>query len=517
MMRRYLCALSALALVLSTACSRPAATTAAATATAAAVPAATATDATTAVVAATAVASAVAGTTSATTLSGITSAARAIPSTFNVAWKPQTVQIDAATVSAAFRGVGDDGSLTFDAATAPTIAALVPNNVVIFSGLMLARVTSVTNSGGVLHVNVTPAALDDAIASGTISWKTAAIDWGSVAFTPPPGLHRVEIADDPILRVERFFAAPASASGSAVHYAGKVKKWSIKLNLTPQNGNLQMDLDASKTIDGGTIDVHGVGELDNLTNSVNITLNSGATTRIDFDAGSLHGKVDFTWSVAFDKEHGGNKLPELNETDVESLPFALTYPMLVGPIPFKLRIASGFVFAPTFTSKVTVAQGHLHQSFGGDVSLASTTSNGAPSPAASAAASPAAAGAPGDTSSTMTSDVENDAYGGTMSVAPLGLSTTLMLPSISLALGGPPEFDKLLAGGPYALLFTQANFIATGPISIAACERREINFIVSVGYSTGMLSKVLKPWRKEVFRKTNSVVIPPNIRLCQPH
>jgi hypothetical protein len=91
-----------------------------------------------------------------------------------------------------------------------------------------------------------------------------------------------------------------------------------------------------------------------------------------------------------------------------------------------------------------------------------------------------------------------------------------MLPSVALALGGPPEFDKVLAGGPYALLLTQANFIATGPISIAACERRELNFIVRVGYKTGMLSKVIKPWSKEVYRKSSQLVMPPNIRLCQP-
>ena len=61
---------------------------------------------------------------------------------------------------------------------------------------------------------------------------------------------------------------------------------------------------------------------------------------------------------------------------VESLSFALTYPFLVGPIPFKLKITSGFAFEPAFTSKATVAQGALHQSFGGDVSLASDTSSG---------------------------------------------------------------------------------------------------------------------------------------------
>lgn len=478
-MRSLLSGIAILALLSSVACSRPAATS---------------------------------GTTTATA----TGAAQALPSTFNVVWQPQTVQVDAATVTNTYRGVGDDGSLTFDAAAAPSIAALTPGAVVVFAGLMLARVTSVTNEGGLLHVNVTPAQLDDAIASGTIAWKAVPIDWGHVAFAPPSGMHRVDVADDPLLRVERWFAAPASAAGSAVHYAGKVKKWAVKLDLTPQSGNLLMDLDATKTINGGTIDVHGVGELDNLTNSVNITLSNGATTRIDFDASNLHGKVDFTWSVAFDKEHGGDDLPELGETDVENLPFKLTYPMLVGPIPFKLQISSGFAFAPTFSSKVTVAQGHLHQSFGGDVSLASDASSGAPAAGASPAAAPAG-GAAGDTTSTMTSDVVNDSYGGTMSVAPLGLSSTLALPSISLALGGPPEFDKVLAGGPYALLMTQANFIATGPMSIAACERREINFIVAVGYKTGMLSKVIKPWRKEVFRKSNSVVVPPNIRLCQPH
>jgi hypothetical protein len=449
-------------------------------------------------------------TSAATPAPSSTAVAQAFPTTFDVTWQPQTVQIDTATVNAAYRGVGADGSLTFDAAAAPSIASLGTGSVVVFAGLMLGRVASVTNTAGLLHVNATPVALDDAIASGHIAWQ-APVDFGRIAFEPPPGMHRIDVADDPVLRMEHWFAAPAGADSAAVHYAGTVKKWKVKLDLTPQRGNLLMDLDASKEIDGGKIDVHGVGELDNLTNSVNITLDNGATTRIDFDAGNLRGKVDFTWSVAFDKEHGGDRITELNESDVESLPFALTYPFLVGPIPFKLRITSGFAFAPTFTSKATVAQGTLHQSFGGDVSLTSDTSSGSPD------ASPnPGAGGDANSRSTMTSDGSIDSYGGTLSVAPLGLSSTLMLPSINLALGGPPEFDKVLAGGPYALLLTQANFIATGPLSIAACERRELNFIVRVGYKTGMLSKVIKPWSKEVFRKSSQLVMPPNIRLCQP-
>ena len=414
--------------------------------------------------------------------------------TFDVQWKPETKVIDAATVTGAYRGVATDGSLIFDS-SATSIAALTPGTVVAFSGLALRKVTSVSTSGSQIHVATTPAALDQAIANGHIAWKLP-VDFSKVALSVPRGFHRV---DPPQTFAERLFAEPADAAESGIDVEGKFKDWDVTLKLTPQNGNLMMDLEASKEVTGGKLDVHGTGEIDSLTSAVDITIADGSTTRIDFDNGNLHGKLDMKWSVAFDRVSGDEKA-KLDEEDVENLPFALTFPFPVGPLPFELRIKSGFAFAPTFTAKTTVAQGEYTESFGGDAGID-------------------ASGAGDPQTTPITGDGSIATYGGTLALAPLGLSTTMELPELELSLGAPEALEAIVgeaSASAYVALLTQANFIATGTLSIAQCERRELNIIGVAGVRAGLLGFEMKPHRKQYTIKTYSQVEPPNITLCQP-
>jgi hypothetical protein len=263
-----------------------------------------------------------------------------------------------------------------------------------------------------------------------------------------------------------------------------------------------MEIDAKKTgAGGGTIELHAVGELDSLTNSVEIALANGSTTKISFDNGNLHGKVAFTWNVAFDAAHGGEDIKTLNEAEVEKLPIGLSVPFLVGPLPFSLKVKAAFAFSPFFSSKTTVAQGEYHTSFGGDVSMDKSST----APATSAG------------SVQGTGDIAS--YGGTLSVAPLGLSTTMMLPKIQLTLGAPEPLESVLgetAGGPYFAMMTQANFVATGPLSIVPCERRELNVIAIVGADASLLGHSIgKTDPKTVFSKNHTEIVPNNIKLCQ--
>ena len=414
--------------------------------------------------------------------------------TFDVQWKPETKVIDAATVSGAYKGTAPDGSLIFDS-SATSIAALTPGTVVVFSGLALRKVTSVSTSGSEIHVATGPAALDQAIASGHIAWKLP-VDFSKVAFSVPAGFHRV---DPPQTFAERLFAEPAEAAESGIDVEGKFKDWEVTLKLTPENGNLSMDLDASKDVAGGKIDVHGTGELDSLTSGVDITVGDGSTTRIDFDNGNLKGNLDMKWSVGFDRVSGDEEA-KLNEEDVENLPFALTFPFAVGPLPFELRIKTGFAFAPTFTAKTTVAQGEYKISFGGDAGVDQSGD--------------------GDPQTTpMTGDGSITEYGGTLALAPLGLSTTLELPEVELSLGAPEALEEIVgeaSAGAYVALLTQVNFIATGALSIAQCERRELNIIGVAGIRAGLLGFEMKPHRKQYTINSYSQVEPPNITLCQP-
>jgi hypothetical protein len=450
-----------------------------------------------------------------------------ITQTYNVTYKPGTKVIDAPTVAGAYQGVGSDGSLLFDARSAPAVAALTPQSVVIFAGLALRRVVSVAQAGNTLHVFTGPATLDEAIADGHIAWELP-VAFGRVAFAPPPGFHRV-FGPSVASAWQQPFLAEALADEPGYTFSGTVEDWDVTVKLVPDNGDLHMDLDAGRTIGGGKIELHGIGELDSLTNSVNITLSNGTTTQLSFDNKNLHGKLDMTWNVAFDKEHGGESVKEFSEPEVSNLPLGFSLPFLVGPLPFKLEFKTGFAFQPVFTSKVTVAQGEYHTTFGGALSVNDGSGSAGPGP---------------DSQVNFTGGI--DSSGGTLSVAPLGLSATLAMPKIVLTLGVPDALDNVLGelrsigdaiprsdaltpqsepfkkilgetdAGPYADIITQITFIATGPLAIVPCERRELHVSAIVGVSASLFGHDLAAVEpKTVVDKQVTEILPKNITLCK--
>jgi hypothetical protein len=106
-----------------------------------------------------------------------------------------------------------------------------------------------------------------------------------------------------------------------------------------------------------------------------------------------------------------------------------------------------------------------------------------------------------------------------MSLAAIGLSTTVALPKISLSIGLPSALNTFLHspdfGGPYATLMTQANFLATGTLTMVQCEKRELNLLAVTGYKPGLLGKLkMKPLSKTVFERSFSEIRPANITLC---
>jgi hypothetical protein len=212
----------------------------------------------------------------------------------------------------------------------------------------------------------------------------------------------------------------------------------------------------------------------------------------------------------------------MRDSDIINLPFALELPMVLGPIPFKLTFKTGFAFQPAFTSKVTVAQGSYHASFGGDLPMTATAdaSNPAAGSEPAAAPAPAPATAPDGGGGTASGTGTINSYGGTLSVAAVGLSTTVALPKISLTIGLPSALGALLPaadfGGPYATLMTQANFLATGVTTMVQCEKRELNLLVVVGYTPGLLGKLkVKAQSKTILNQNYTEIRPPNITLCK--
>lgn len=435
-------------------------------------------------------------------------------STYDVALKPTTRLIDAETMSRAYRGAGSNGTLIFDAVKAPALAALVPGAIVIFAGTALLKVQSIVRAGDAIAVTGIPAGLEDAIDHGHIAWS-AQLDFRKMAFNPPPGFHRLGTNPDQSVALLDALIRPAEAGISLANnsWTGKVEGFDVILKLTPANGDLNIDLKATKSIAGGTISMHGLAKFRGLTSEGSITLADGATTEVTFDNNGLSGSVDFDWKVAFDADHGGSD-PAMAMPVVSNLPFSLDFPFALGPIPFKVSYKAGYAFQPTFSSKIAVAQGSYHATFGGDAPM---TRRSADDPGASG---PAPAPAPGGDAGSLSGSGTINSYGGTLSVAAIGLSTTIALPKIVATLGLPSSLNQFLGspdfGGPFVTLMTQANFLATGTLTIVQCEKRELSIMGFVGYTPGLLGKLkMKPIPpKLIFKKTYTEIEPPNITLC---
>jgi hypothetical protein len=102
----------------------------------------------------------------------------------------------------------------------------------------------------------------------------------------------------------------------------------------------------------------------------------------------------------------------------------------------------------------------------------------------------------------------------------VGLSTTVAVPKITLTIGLPSALSSVLPssdlGGPYATRLIQANLLATGATTMVQCEKRELNRLVVVGYTPGLLGKLkLKPQSKTILDETYTEVRPANITLCK--
>jgi hypothetical protein len=102
----------------------------------------------------------------------------------------------------------------------------------------------------------------------------------------------------------------------------------------------------------------------------------------------------------------------------------------------------------------------------------------------------------------------------------LGLSTTVALPKITFTVGLPSALEGFLKppdfGSPYATFLTQANFLATGTLTMVQCEKRELNLLAIVGYKPGILGKLkMQPHSKTLYEKNYTEIQPPNITLCK--
>ena len=107
----------------------------------------------------------------------------------------------------------------------------------------------------------------------------------------------------------------------------------------------------------------GVGYLSNFVSTIKMQITDGQLTNLNFTNSNLTGQVELKWfAVATDAMKSGAmaKITSWPAELLKSAPLskaAYHVPIVVGAVPFDLRISLGFSFIPAFTSKNSVVEG----------------------------------------------------------------------------------------------------------------------------------------------------------------
>ena len=247
--------------------------------------------------------------------------------------------------------------------------------------------------------------------------------------------------------------------------------WTLAVTITTSNsrpGNDRIDVQATIKFGGsqGTLAYEGVGYLSNFVSTIKMQIKDGKLTNLNFTNSDLSGQVELKWfAVATDAMKSG-AMAKITSWPAELLKSVLLskaayhVPILVGAVPFDLRISLGFSFIPAFTSKNSVVEGSklIKYSGSGGFSL----SNGQTSPSGSI-------------------NVQGDVAGQdnrVVAAGPVGFTAATEAPRLELTMGWPPA--SLPVAG-YLNFIASYGIVTNGMVSPIPCQTNIMAFSVNAG------------------------------------
>lgn len=250
---------------------------------------------------------------------------------FDVDWKPDTVIVSAEDVDGSIVDpfVGD-GVFTF-AAPPESLTALVPQQIVVLSGLGLFRVLDARRSdAGELVLTTEEASLQEAAVEGRLSWDVGIL----VEREGRSGLGLVTaplFAQLPVPPAyERTPATPLNAEFSVGRVKAKVvyskveDQHQLELTLT---GNEGIQVSGKAKVKFRSFRQRGFYEF----------TQSRANLSLGFDSFDVSGEAQFD-------------LTEVNGAIKVGKNFGLVFPFMVGPIPMYLQLGAGFEIESTLAN-----------------------------------------------------------------------------------------------------------------------------------------------------------------------
>jgi hypothetical protein len=334
-----------------------------------------------------------------------------------------------------------DGNYVFDS-SASQIANLQPGSVLLLSGLGLCTVVDVKDTGDGYLVKTGPAKITDAIKEGRLE-----------------GTYRIDFSR---MQAEKPSSSQESTADFDVDFGG----YNYHVKFTP--GKDHIDVQATIKFGGsqGTLAYEGVGYLSNFVSHVKMRITDGQVTNLTFTNSDLRGQIELKWFAVATEELKPGSTAKITSWPAELLKSApLTkaayhVPILVGALPFDLRISLGFSFIPAFTSKNSVSEGSKLVKYSGTGGF--VFSNGQTRPAGII-------------------NVQGEVAGQdnrVVAAGPVGFTAAIEAPRVELVMGWPPS--AMLAAG-YLNAITSYGIVTNGMASPIPCQTNIMAFSVNAG------------------------------------
>jgi hypothetical protein len=360
---------------------------------------------------------------------------------YSVTYQDGVTVINRADTTRHLLAIRRDGSYVFDS-SASQIANLQPGSVLLLSGLALCTVVDVKDTGDGYLVKTGPAKITDAIKEGRLE-GTYSIDFSR-------------------MQAEKPSSGQEGIADFDVDFGG----YNYHAKFTP--GKDRIDVRATIKFGGsqGTLAYEGIGYLSNFVSRVKIQITDGQVTNLSFTNSDLSGQAELKWfAVATEamKPESTAKITSWPAELLKSAPLskaAYHVPILVGALPFDLRISLGFSFIPAFTSKNSVSEGSKLVKYSGTGGF--VFSNGQTRPAGSI-------------------NVQGEVAGQdnrVVAAGPVGFTAAAEAPRLELIMGWPPS--PMLAAG-YLNVIASYGIVTNGMASPIPCQTNIMAFSVNAG------------------------------------
>ena len=331
-----------------------------------------------------------------------------------------------------------DGSYLFDA-NAGQIARLKADNVVLLSGLALRTVVAVgkTADGWVLKTG--PAKITDAIKSGRLE-----------------GTYKIDF--------NRLLAG-RNAPGAAefdVTFSG----YNYHIRFTPAADRVNVQATIKYAGSQGALAYEGVGYLSNFVSTIRMQIKDGQVTNLEFLNENLTGQINLKWYAVANNAMRPGAMARITSWPAELFKSAALskaaydVPIILGALPFNLKISLAFSFIPDFTSKNSLVEGSKLIKFDGGGGFSFVGGQTRP------------AGAFQVDSQVDRLDSTVDATG------PVGFTAATEAPRMDLAMGWPPTASPV-AG--YLNFVTSYGIVTNGTANNSPCQTNILAFSVNAG------------------------------------